>query len=301
MLTIKIIRPASRESSDLLPPQIAFLKDNGFQVRYEDTPPDLRWTYSAGSAASRADILTRTVLDPDCDVILAARGGYGASDLLPLLPWQDFRRIKPKLLVGFSDISALHAAFYTKIGWRGVHGPMPATTLWRKGGDEDVRALLEIMRAFTNGAAQKGNLAVSPVGSNEPEKEVRGKLFGGCFTVLSNLIGTPFMPNSLKGHIFFFEDTDENPARLMRALNQWLQSGLIESASAVVIGHLKNLGEKIPDCADYVYEEFSRRVKLPVFRTSQFGHTAPNFPLMIGADAEIQHNILSWRAGAGIA
>jgi muramoyltetrapeptide carboxypeptidase len=300
VLTIKIIRPASRESSDLLPPQITFLEENGFRVRFEDTPADQSWTYSAGTAPARADILTRAVLDPDCDVILAARGGYGASDLLPLLPWEDFRRSRPKLLVGFSDISALHSAFYAKTGWRGLHGPMPATTLWRKNGDDDIKALLRVLQAFGDGSEQSGSLSVTSAGK-PASAEIKGKLFGGCFTVLSNLIGTPYMPESLGGHIFFFEDTDENPARLMRALNQWLQSGLLEGISAVLIGHLKNLGEKIPDCADYVYNEFARRLSVPVFRTGEFGHTAPNFPLMIGADAVIADNKVSWRAGAGIA
>jgi muramoyltetrapeptide carboxypeptidase len=129
-----------------------------------------------------------------------------------------------------------------------------------------------------------------------PTQEVSGILFGGCFTVLTNLIGTPYLPSSLAGHIVFFEDTDENPARLMRAFNQWLQSGLLNNAKALIIGSLRNLGEKIADCAPYVYEHFANRAgpSLPVFSTADFGHSSPNFPLMVGAHATIKGNQLKW-------
>src|SRR5690606_37337080 len=106
---------------------------------------------------------------------------------------------------------------------------------------------------------------------------------------------------SLRGHILFGEDTDENPARLMRALNQWKESGLLDGAVAVVVGHLKNLGEKIPDCAEYVYREFARRLDVPVFKSVDFGHVSPNRPMLVGADATISGNKLTWRANARIA
>lgn len=300
MLTIKIITPAGQAAIDMLDLQIRWLEAQGFRVEIQTATQDPNWTYTAGSISERAKILTNAVLDTNVDILMSGRGGYGCSDLLTSLPWETFKSLRKKLIVGFSDVSALHSAFYTKLGWHSLHAPMPATSLWRKDGDDDVLSELASIKAYCSDTEVRGQLAVKPVG-HDGKLTVSGRLFGGCFTVLSNLIGTPFIPKSLAGHIVFIEDTDENPARLMRAANQWVQSGILNDAHAVVIGHLRNLGEKIPDCADYVYQEFARRFPVPVFKTDQFGHTSPNYPLLIGADASIESNQLIWHHNASIA
>lgn len=274
--------------------QIDFLQKSGFIVLVEDCASDESWTYSAGLAADRAKILANSVLDPNIQIILCARGGYGASDLLPLLPWNDIKAAAPKLICGFSDISALHSAFYTIAGWPGLHAPMPATSLWRKDGDQrDVDRLLKLLTSFAEGRELTSDFTVQQVSPGS--QTISGTLFGGCFTVLSNLIGTPYLPSSLANHILFIEDTDENPARLMRALNQWLQSGSFNGVRALIVGHLRSLGENIPDCADYVYREFGRRAGVPVFSTGMFGHTCPNMPTLVGAQATISQGKLSWQ------
>ena len=83
----------------------------------------------------------------------------------------------------------------------------------------------------------------------------------------------------------------------MRAFNQWLHAGLLDDAKALVIGHLRNLGEKILDSAPFVYERFAERSPIPVFKTTAFGHTSPNFPLLLGAQARIAEGgrTLTWR------
>jgi len=294
VVTIKIIRPASRESNNLLPAQLEFLKAAGFHVELADNPVDPMWTYTSGSAVDRVKNLQDALIDKDARIILCARGGYGCSDLLPLIDWRAVKSAERKLLCGFSDVSALHSALYTIAGWNGLHAPMPATSLWRQHGHEsDVQALLDLLRTFSANQALSSKIAVEHVGKNTSQPII-GKLFGGCFTVLTNLIGTPFMPKTLAGHVVFIEDTDEHPARLMRALNQWLQSGLFEGVRALVIGHLRGLGSNIPDCAPYVYDEFAKRCSIPVFKSMLFGHTSPNMPLLIGANATISQGTLSW-------
>jgi len=274
--------------------QIDFLRNSGFQVVLMDNPSDPSWTYTSGSPSERAKCLQSALTGNDAKIIMCARGGYGSSDLLPLIDWESIKASEDKLLCGFSDISALHAALYTQADWKGLHAPMPATSLWRKDGEErDIKELLSLMLAFCNKREMKSEMTLETV-ANTNNLPIDGKLFGGCFTVLTNLIGTPYMPNKLNGHLLFFEDTDENPARLMRALNQWLQVGLFDGVKALVIGHLRGLGTNIPDCADYVYREFGKRSDIPVFKTRFFGHTSPNFPLLIGSHATISENSLSW-------
>lgn len=299
IITIRIIRPSSREQTDLLPARIDELRQSGFEVLYDDLARDPTWPYVASPAAARAEALAAALTEDGTDAVLCARGGYGASDLLPLLPWSVLAKVKPKLLIGFSDVSALHAGLNAKLGWPSLHAPMPATVLWRRDGvSDDVDALLNVLRDLK----AKGEAALAlPLAPVSPHAAViEGALFGGCFTVLTNLIGTPFLAPSLRGRIVFIEDTDEHPARLMRAFNQWLQSGLLDGAKALVIGHLRNLGDEIPDAALFVYERFAARAPVPVFKTAAFGHTTPNFPLLIGAHAQIAADgrTLTWRYSA---
>jgi muramoyltetrapeptide carboxypeptidase len=295
MTTLRIIRASSREQNDLLAPRIAALRAHGFDVLYDDLPPDPTWLYAAAAADVRAAALTRALTEKESDVVVCARGGYGASDLLPLLPWDELARARPKVVVGFSDVSALQSALYARLGWASLHGPMPATVLWGQNGvDHDVRSLLTTLHALGREHTIAGEMEVTPV-DRAKAPDAAGKLFGGCFTVLTNLFGTSYLPRSLKDHIVFIEDTDEHPARLMRAFNQWTQAGILDGARALVVGYLRHLGDSIPDCAPFVYEQFARRTALPVFHTRAFGHTCPNAPLMVGADARIEGGKLTWR------
>jgi muramoyltetrapeptide carboxypeptidase len=287
---IRVIRPSSREQSDLLPSRLAALAARGFEVLYEDLPRDSEWAYVASPAEARARALEAALLEPRTTAVLCARGGYGASDLLPLVDWRRLKEARPKWLVGFSDVSALHSALFTKLGWPGLHAPMPATALWEQNGESrDVEQLLGMLRTLAKGEPVAATLEVEG-----PPAPIVGRLFGGCFTVLTNLIGTPYLPKTLEGSILFLEDTDEHPGRLMRAFNQWIQAGLLAGVRALVIGHLRNLGEKIPDSAPFVYEQFARRGGVPTFRCNAFGHTSPNFPLMVGSTARIEAGRLTW-------
>lgn len=300
--TLRIIRPSSREQNDLLSGRLAELEKAGFRTLYDDLPADPAWAYTSASAEARAKAVMGALTEEKSDVVISARGGYGASDILPLLDWPTLARAKPKVLVGFSDVSALHSALYTRLGWVGVHGPMPATVLWRKEGKgEDVDALLDVLRKVAGSSPVTGSIPLTRVGS-KAKTAVEGTLFGGCFTVLTNLLGTPYFPRSLAGHVVFIEDTDEHPGRLARALNQWVQSGTLAGVRALVVGHLRGLGEKIPDNAPFVLEQLARRCgDLPVFHSPLFGHTSPNFPLMVGADAAIRNDTLTWSWRSSIA
>ena len=292
--TLRIIRPSSREQTDLLGERLEEFRRLGFPVLYDDLPPDPTWPYVAAPALMRAQALTGALAEAASDVVLCARGGYGASDLLPLIDWKRLEGRPPKILVGFSDVSALHAALTTKLGWPGLHAPMPATALWKKNGvTHDVDAMLAILDTLHRGADATHCVKVERIGA-PTTAPINGRLFGGCFTVLTNLLGTPFFPASLAGRVVFFEDTDEHPARLMRAFNQWIQTGALIGVQALVIGHLRNLGDKIEDSAAFVYDRFAERSPVPVFRAPSFGHTSPNEPLMLGAEATIERGTLTW-------
>jgi muramoyltetrapeptide carboxypeptidase len=224
------------------------------------------------------------------DAVLCARGGYGASDLLPLLEWDTLTRAKEKVLVGFSDASALHSGLFARLGWRGIHGPMPATGLWGKNSTDDVSML---MRFLEPGEAFN-SFALRPISAGSEVSQ--GWLFGGCFSVLTNLIGTPYFPKSLEDAFLILEDIDEAPARLMRYWNQWIQSGILRGVRAIILGEFVSLGGDVADNPNFLFEQFAKRSRIPVYSAASLGHVSPNFPFVIGARAEINAGRLSWRA-----
>lgn len=271
---------------------IQFLRDGGLTVIAH--PPRVAdgWKYTAGSIAYRSEILNHSLLDPDSKFVLCARGGYGASDLLEKIPFNRLKKLKvKKVVVGFSDVSAIQCALYAKLGWNSLHAPMPASALWKNGnGQRDVSSLLEMMQGHRCSETLDIKSQLREFGSQKP---IRGKLFGGCLAVLTNLIGTEFFPKSLSDHILFLEDIDENPAQVLRYLNQWRMSGALSGVRALVIGNMVDCYTK--DCTEKQFiKELRSRYQIPVFVSSDFGHVSPNIPIMIGAEAVVDQTHLRW-------
>ena len=107
--TVRIFYPASRGTE--IPSAVLDTFKNITDDLIEIKPPNMSdWDFHAGSISERTKILNQILLDDDLDVLVAVRGGYGASDLLPYLEWDLLRKAKHKIVVGYSDISALHSA-----------------------------------------------------------------------------------------------------------------------------------------------------------------------------------------------
>ncbi|MBI2603898.1 MAG: LD-carboxypeptidase [Deltaproteobacteria bacterium] len=279
--SVRIIFPSSGDEQDILGSNVESFERNGFRVTYRKPKSEPLLPFLSASLRYRVDELTSSLLDPETDVLVCARGGFGAGDLLPHIPWESLRQATPKCIVGFSDISALHSAFFAKLGWAGIHGPMPATEYWTEDG-EDVDQLFKLLHDQEH---QGGKLRVKPL---SPTATVSGWLFGGCLSVLCSLIGTPYFPK-LDGAILFLEDVGEHPGRLLRYVNQLSLSGVIARTNAVMLGSLGDEDVFLP-----VKKEIARRLPLPVFSSQDFGHCFPNFPLTIGSKAEIDGQTLRW-------
>ena len=292
---MQIIRTSSRESQNFLRQRGAELELAGFEPTEDIICADPDWKFTAGSVSDRLNSLIRALEDPKTTVVQCARGGYGASDLLPLIPWARLKKLPPKLIVGFSDVSALHGAFYKKLGWLALHAPMPATELWGLNGQADVAKSLELMAGKVLGHEITID-SIEKARSSLKTKSLSGTLFGGCLSVLTNLIGTPYLPKSFKDHILFFEDTGENPGRIMRMWNQWEQAGLFKGVRAIVLGHFRDLGESpLSDMNALVRELHRRFPRIPIFLSQDFGHKSPNEPLGIGSKAVIKDGKLTWK------
>lgn len=291
MNKIMVVRPAGKENENYLEQNLQGFLDQGLEVEYEELPFS-EWPYASSTPENRFEQLKNALLG-SFDAIICARGGYGASDLLDFLTPDLVQSAKNLSFTGFSDISALHSYIYKHANLSNqnlklIHGPMPSTALWDFN-SKDVKLLLDCI--FVGRPPKEVELTLTQLTCGISEKKIAGKLFGGCFSVLTNLIGTNHLPD-LNGHILFFEDIGEHPARIMRYFNQWIQSGILKDAKAIVMGYFKGLGEGIEDNSEMFLKEFSKRSPIPVWHTKEFGHISDNCPLPIGEIASISNNKL---------
>ena len=283
---IHVLEPSGPPESDVLDRNLRAIRQQGFEVDYTPCSADAKTRLEIQGIEIRLGAL-QSALDSNSRYLLSARGGYGASELLSRLDWDALTKEVPRVLIGFSDISALQSALYARLKWPSLHAPMPGSSLWQ--GGEDVRALLDLLRSDR---PWTGGIDLAPV-STTLELKCQGRLFGGCLSVLSNLVGTPNLPSDLSGHILFFEDTGESAPRLLRYWRQWLDSGLLKGVSAVVFGRFTEMGS-MTEADSWAVTELAARTPCPVFSSRDFGHVTPNLPLAIGAQAEIRHDQLLW-------
>jgi muramoyltetrapeptide carboxypeptidase len=261
--TLRIVFPSGTDPYDLLSARIQLWEEQGFRVLWEPHGLDPDFDFLAGSPKERALALWQGLTETKSGLLLAGRGGYGASDLLPLIPWGDLKAYPPKWVVGFSDFSAILSALYAKGGWKtGIHGPMAASNLWEEG-----CGVLELLGQDSF----SGSLPLAPLAGTSAAPQ--GVLRGGCLSVLSQLLGTPYLPPFKEDTILFFEDVGETPGRVLRSLTQWFQvPGMMARVRGVVLGNFQGWG----DSSLETKEALARRFPMDFWSTEGFGHITAN-------------------------
>ncbi len=196
----------------------------------------------AGSAKERADAFMQFALDPMIDVLWCGRGGYGASSILPLLSFQKLQRVK-KIIIGFSDITSLLHVANLQWGWRAIHGPMPSQRKFSILPEADLESLydaLDLEKPIKPAKFRPRWI------SKKPKKKIKGPMFGGNLAVLASIAGTPYQPSYPKGSVLFLEDIGEPPARILRMLEQLMQSGICSRLSAILLGDFTDCKDGTP-------------------------------------------------------
>lgn len=241
--------------------------------------------FLAGTDAARLNALRAALADDAAGALVAARGGYGVTRLLPGLDPAEVRRAN-KWLVGFSDITALHA-LWARAGLCSIHGPMVAS-LW-----EAEPSTQEAWFRLLEGAAPAPLTGLACLRAGRAE----GRLFGGNLTVLGALAGTPFMPD-LRDCVLVLEDVTERPYRLDRVLTTLLQVGALEGVCGVVLGQFTQC-DPGPDgvTALAVLEERLAALNVPLVANAPVGHVPDNHPILLGAQVVLDATTgtLSWR------
>ena len=248
--------------------------------------PDVtaRRAYLAGDDQRRLDEWREAVSDPEARAIFCARGGYGTMRLLPRIDPAPLLA-RPKLLVGFSDLTALHALL-NRAGLATVHGPV-VTQLGRL--PEDAIAHLEALLSGT--APRSGAWEVPAPGAGlvaartlRPGR-ASGPLLGGTLALLAHLQGSPFAPR-LGGAILFLEDVGEKPYRIDRYLTQLRLAGALDGLAGLAVGQLTDCDEGGVLAADVV-RELALELGVPAVEGLPAGHVDGNFALPLGARATL--------------
>lgn len=274
---VDVVAPASRCSDAELKAGVAFLKSLGLVPRVPRNLFDRKSVLFANSDKERLSQLKRAVYARDSKMIWCVRGGYGCLRLMP-----DVRRwkkpSKPKIFLGYSDITTLHAHFNQAWKWPTVHGPMLERAGSGRMSSGEKRALLSLLFGRMDKIQFK---ALKPLNKSARQtRTVKGTLWGGNMAVLQSALGTPsaLKPN---GHVLFFEDTGEAPHRVDRMLSQFAQAGWFKDTKAIVFGHfLLNDSKLKRDLWNDVIPRFAESVKFPVFKGLPVGHNAKvQFPL----------------------
>jgi len=287
--TIGLITPGSYIDDEGLQKAVTNLEGLGFQVKLAKNIRAERG-FIAGTDAQRLADLHSMFSDTQVAGIWCARGGYGSGRLLPSI---DYRLIKknPKIVVGFSDITALLQGIYKETGLIGFHGPVGASDFT----DYTVEYLTKILIEPSdklNIALSKENESLAKTDRVFQTATIRGgiatgKLVGGNLSLLAPLAGTKYQPN-INRKLLFIEEIGESPYRIDRMLTQLRQSYPLKAAAGIILGVFRGCEKKEGSRSLSLLETLTDRLgdlNIPVFYGAAIGHIGDNLTLPIGGKA----------------
>lgn len=235
----------------------------------------------ANTDEQRFKFLKKALFDNSrTEIIWCLRGGYGSARLINSLK----KLPKPKnekVFIGFSDVTALHLFMSQSWGWKTIHGNGLVEILNAKREPKNFGKIAEII---------SGRLAYLEINDLKPLnnqakglRKVSGCLTGGNISIIQTSIGTSWQIKT-DGKILFLEDTGEKGYRVDRMLNHMQQAGLFKNVKGIVFGDFVNSEDNF---VSFALERFASTSNIPVFKSSQFGHGAVNYPLIYNSRSKI--------------
>jgi serine-type D-Ala-D-Ala carboxypeptidase len=293
--TIAIVAPAYPVNPTRLQTYVKQLEAAGYKVRLTPGIETRKSGFLSGTDEQRAAELNAAFRDPTVRGVFAARGGYGLTRILDKLDY-DALRADPKVVTGYSDLTALHLAIAAKARVVSFHSPMPLSNLdkteplYTYANDSFRRTVF----ADRYPRGEVGYTIPLPADKPAPTKlvggTVRGRLVGGNLSLIVATIGTPYAIQP-KGAILFLEDVDEPPYRIDRYLSQLRLAGVLDQVAGVVLGQFTppEKGGKPDDGPETqrVLREYFGSLKVPVLANFPVGHVPHNVTLPHGALAEL--------------
>lgn len=288
--TVALVAPASAtfETTDL---DIAkeSLEALGLKVALGGHLLD-RHGYLAGQDRDRARDINRFFADPGVKAVLPIRGGWGSSRLLPHLDFEQIRR-NPKVVLGFSDITALLLAIFAKTGLVTFHGPN-GMGRWDAFSADWVRRVLFDGQAVTmENPADRGEFLAQTENRIQTITPgvARGRMLGGNLTVLTAIVGSSYLPD-WDGAILFLEDVGEDIYRVDRMMTTLKLAGILDRISGFVFGTCSECepGEGFGSLTlEEVFNDHVKPLGVPAWRGAMIGHRMPQFTIPVGIQVEI--------------
>ncbi|MDG1857785.1 MAG: LD-carboxypeptidase, partial [Emcibacteraceae bacterium] len=285
--TVMIVAPAGVEYQKLrLKLSIESLEALGLKVKVAEHTMGRHGYFPAEDEVRAAD-LNAAFADKEVDAIIALKGGWGAARTLPFIDF-DLIQQNPKILMGYSDITALLNSIYDKTGLITFHGPIAGSS-WNSFSTKQVKEILfEGKAQHMVNPQDKGDYLT--VRNNRIETivpgQAEGRLIGGNLSVLTAVQGTPYFPDT-KGKIIFLEDVGENIYRVDRMLTQLSLGGHLNDCAGVVLGQWNGV-DSDGGYGDFtlmdIFEQHFISAGKPVFTGAMFGHIADNRTMPVGCN-----------------
>lgn len=301
--TVGLVSPSSA-TEDTLSLQLTqeAMEALGFKVK-TGAHYAARRGYLAGTDAERASDINRMFADKSVNAVICVRGGSGAARLLPSLDYDVIRR-NPKVLLGYSDITALHCAIQAKTGLVTFHGPIGSGS-WNTFNVDQFqrlffdRELMQYENKLVKGdelVPRRNRTATITAG------KARGELIGGNLSVLVALAGSSYLPD-FSGKILFLEDVSEAPYRIDRMLSTLKLMGALDKIAGFIFGECTdcNPGDGYGSLTlEQILDDYIKPLKIPSYRGAMIGHLREQFIVPVGGQVEMDADAGTFRMLAGV-
>jgi muramoyltetrapeptide carboxypeptidase len=235
--------------------------------------------FLAGTDQKRAEDLRGALLDPSVAGVLSVGGGYGSQRLLEVFDWSGLDAVEPKVVVGYSDVTALLEALASRLGWSSVMGPMVSTGDFRQ--SYSFASLWSCLSAPDRYGPLHFRTGRTVVGGS-----AEGITAGGCLSLLAGSLGTPSSWTPPAG-IVLVEDDNEDAPRIDTMLTHLRRAGYFDRAAAVVGGAFGNAGESSPEEVQAVLDDRLGGLGIPVVTGADLGHAGRMQSWPIGVRARL--------------
>jgi muramoyltetrapeptide carboxypeptidase len=275
---IAIVCPAGFMAAEKAQTCIDTLREWGYQVRIGNTLGGTSENYFSGADEQRIADLQQVLDDPSVKAILCGRGGYGLSRIIDRLDLTGFQRT-PKWVIGFSDITVLHAHIFTNYHIATLHAPMA-------GAFNDGGALTEGVLSLRRALAGEPAAYTCPAHPLDRHGKATGQLVGGNLSLLAHMIGTP-SDTDTDGKILFLEDVGEYLYNIDRMLRQLKRSGKLARLAGLLVGgftELKDTTRPFGATVETIIGDVLGEYDYPVCFGFPVSHGKDNVALKIGVD-----------------
>lgn len=279
---IAVVAPASSANPDRIAAGIANLESRGFRVTPAAHANGKHAPYFSAATEHRLRDFTDSFANPDTDAVFCIRGGYGSNYLLPDLPISLIQN-HPKLFLAYSDLTAVQTWLLDQTGLVAFHGPLVAGDFDRPNGIDEASFQAALSGGLVHAGPEQGLRALRP-------GVARGIVYGGCLSILTASLGTPYAPQT-EGKLLFLEDVGAKPYQVDRMLRQMILAGKFHGVRGFVFGEMLGCVSPgaDPDLIERVILDVLADFNVPIAFGLRSGHVSHgNVTLPFGIEAELR-------------